>query len=57
MNPEIQVDDNGVKLYDLIGQIEFKNVSFVYPNRKETVSFTSTLLSHLYQPDGSYNIS
>jgi ATP-binding cassette subfamily B (MDR/TAP) protein 8 len=35
----IQVDDSGVKLTDLKGHINFKNVSFTYPNRKEMVRF------------------
>lgn len=33
LKPTIPVDDIGIKIDDLKGVIEFKNVSFSYPNR------------------------
>jgi hypothetical protein len=38
LNASIPVDDNGLKIKNLNGLIEFKNVSFAYPNRKLTVN-------------------
>jgi ATP-binding cassette subfamily B (MDR/TAP) protein 8 len=33
----IPIDDVGIKLDDLKGNVEFKNIRFTYPNRKEVV--------------------
>ena len=37
LKSEIPIDDVGLKLTNLLGTVEFKNIKFTYPNRKEVV--------------------
>lgn len=43
------MDDIGIKLDELKGNIEFKNVSFMYPNREEVVYYSCCLIKLNYK--------